>query len=148
MSPWRTLRIARGGGPFQVCTLAACLVVGLLLVVAPPPTTVQSAMPPLVQTCWQFGLIVAGVLGLAGAWWPGRFGTGLGVELAGVITMGTTTTMYGIAIAAIAGTTALAAGSFVSALAVASWWRTAQIIRDLRRAAQFIRERLLVVREQ
>lgn len=152
MSPWRALHVIRGGSPFQVCTLAACLAVGLVLVVTPPPVTVRSAMPPIVQNCWQFGLIAAGVLGLVGVWWPGRFGTGLCLELAGVITMGTVTTMYGVAIAAIAGLAALAAGAFICGLAVASWWRTYQIIRDLLRASRFIRERgserPIVVREQ
>lgn len=150
MTPWRSLRVVRGNNPYQVCTLAAALTVGLaLLCTSSQPSSIREAMPGVVQGAWEIGLIVAGILGLTGVAWRGRFGTALGVELAGVIILATVTTMYGIALFAVSPTAALAAGAFVVALAIGSWWRAWQIVRDLHRAARAIRDGTpLLVEEQ
>ncbi|MEU4781832.1 hypothetical protein [Micromonospora sp. NPDC023633] len=52
-------------------------------------------MPGPIQAGWESGLIVAGVAGLLGVVWPGRLSTGLGIELASVLMLGTITGMDG-----------------------------------------------------
>ncbi|WP_433553632.1 hypothetical protein ACQP08_10585 [Micromonospora zamorensis] len=71
--------------------------------------------------------------GLLGILWPGRLSTGLGVELASVLVLGTITGKYAVASAAMSGRQSIAATSFVAAVAIGSLWRAAQIAVDLRR---------------
>lgn len=123
-----------GRHPFEVVFLAASALVGLvLLVVDARPRSVTTAMPAVVQVGWDVGLIVAGVVGLVGVTWTGRLSTALAVELLGMFALGTSTTMYSIVLFAVSGWAALAAGTFITAIAVASWWRAGQIWADLRR---------------
>lgn len=117
--------------------LLASLLVGVsLIVLSTRPRSVAVAMPDLVQVCWEVGLVLAGVVGLTGVFWPGRLTTGLGTELVAMCILGTATTMYGVALFAVTGLPALAAGSFVAAVAVASWWRVGQILHDGLRIAR------------
>jgi hypothetical protein len=133
----RPVQITSGRHPFEVATLVAVLAAGVaLLATGDRPKSVTAAMPILVQATWEIGLIVAGVVGLAGITWRGRLSTALGVELGGVACLGTVTTMYAIALAVVTGTQAIAAGAIVGGLAVASWWRIWQIVADLRRIAR------------
>lgn len=133
----RPVQITSGRHPFEVSFLVAALLCGLTLLVAGQrPASVTAAMPGLVQAAWEIGLVVAGLVGVAGVTWRGRLSTALGVELLGVTTLGTATTMYAIALYVVSGLAAIAAGAFVTAVAVASWWRVAQIVRDLRRVAR------------
>lgn len=127
-----------GRHPFEVFVLAASAAAGAALQVSgtPPPASVQAAMPPVLETVWELGLIVAGVTGLIGVWWRGHPVTGLGVETLGVGALGTGMAMYTVAIAAYAGARGLSGGLFLGALAVGSWWRVAQIVRIIRRAAR------------
>lgn len=117
--------------------LAASAAAGVALTVAGTrPLSVTATMPVVVQIPWQAALIFTGVVGLVGVYWRGSLWTGLGVELVAVIGLGTATCMYAIALIAVSGAHAIAAASFVSAVSVASWWRTAEIVRDLRRLAR------------
>lgn len=126
-----------GRNPFEAAILAASVTAGMALLVADErPRSVTEAMPPLLQDTWEIALIVAGVVGLAGVYWPGPPLVGVGAELSAVVLLGTATTMYDIALFAISGWQALVAGSFLAAVSVASWWRSALIIRDLRRLAR------------
>jgi hypothetical protein len=135
--PRRGRHILSGRDPFEVTFLVAALVCGIALVVSHRrPPSIAAAMPVVVQEIWEIGLILVGIIGLLGIAWPGQTSTGLGVELCSLVLLGTTTSMYSISLFAISGTMALAAGSFITAIAVASWWRSAQITRDLRRLAQ------------
>ncbi|MDR7278943.1 hypothetical protein [Catenuloplanes atrovinosus] len=131
----RPLTVATGRAPFEVCTLLAALAVGTALHLgAVVPRSVSTAMPPTIQAVWATGLIVAGLVGLAGVAVPRRrLLVGLGLELAGIGVLGTTATMYAISLYAVSAAQALVAGGFVTALAVASWWRWGQIVYDLRR---------------
>jgi hypothetical protein len=134
----RPVTVATGRTPFEVTMFAAALLAGLaLLVVDTRPASVQLGMLPTVQVIWEFGLIVAGLAGLVGVGrrWP-VLSTGLIVEMLGVCVLGSVTSMYGTALFVISGTQALAAGSFVVAVAAGSWWRMAQIILDLKRAGR------------
>ncbi|MEO3930925.1 hypothetical protein ABGB07_44850 [Micromonosporaceae bacterium B7E4] len=126
-----------GRNPFEAAILAASAVAGASLIVAGQrPRSVAEAMPPLLQDTWEIALVLAGVVGLAGIYWPGLPLVGVGAELSALVVLGTATTMYAIALGAISGWQALAAGSFIAAIGVASWWRTALIVRDLRRLAR------------
>ncbi|GAB7039694.1 MULTISPECIES: hypothetical protein [Catenuloplanes] len=132
----RPLTLATGRHPFEVSTLLAALIVGVALQLggAVTPRSVSTAMPPTIQTVWAIGLIVAGAVGLIGLAWPRTaLLAGLALELAGVAVLGAAATMYSIALYAVSGAQAIAAGGFVSAVAIASWWRWVQIILDLRR---------------
>lgn len=132
----RRIQVA-GRHPFEVATLAASATAGLTLLIADErPRSVAEAMPPLLQDTWEIALIVAGVVGLAGVYWPGLPLVGVGAELSAVVVLGTATAMYAIALFAISGWQALAAGAFIAAVGLASWARASSIVRDLRRLAR------------
>jgi len=117
--------------------LAAAFACGCaLLAVDARPRTVTEAMPAIVQITWEVGLLVCGAVGLVGVGWRGHPATGLGVELGALMLLGSSTAMYGIALFSIAGLQATAAGAFIGAASAGSWWRSAQIVRDLRRIAR------------
>ncbi|MCW3842461.1 hypothetical protein ONA70_20390 [Micromonospora yasonensis] len=61
--------------------------------------------------------------------WPGQLGTGLGIELAAVLMLGAIAAMYVVAVLAVAGGQAVVAAAFVTAVAVGSWLRSAEIVR-------------------
>ncbi|TDC32455.1 hypothetical protein E1211_20795 [Micromonospora sp. 15K316] len=127
--------------PFEVAVLLAAPPCGVFLILLDVrPQSVTLAMPPPLQTGWETGLIVGGLVGLSGILWPGRLSTGLGIELAALLMLGSITGMYAVAIAAISGTRGVAAISFVVAVSAGSFWRSAQIVLDLRQLAQASRE--------
>ena len=126
-----------GRNPFEAAILAASAVAGASLIAAGQrPRSVTESMPPLLQDTWEIALVVAGVVGLVGIYWPGPPLVGVGAELSAVVVLGTATTMYAIALGAINGWQALPAGTFVGGVGVASWWRAVLIVRDLRRLAR------------
>jgi hypothetical protein len=126
-----------GRHPYQVCTLAASTLLGgvLLFDEVARPASVRTAMPPAVQWTWEAGLVAAGVVGLAGVWWRGHPITGLAVETIGIAVLGTVTTMYIVALIGVFGSQGVAAAAFLAGIAGGSWWRIAQIIVTIRRAA-------------
>jgi hypothetical protein len=129
--------ITSGRHPFEATLLIAAVACGgALLLSDSRPQSVVAAMPGVVQATWEVGLIVGGLIGLLGISWRGQLSTGLGLELGAIIVFGTTTGMYAIALFAISGRNGLAAGIIVAALSVASYWRSTQIVRDLRRLAR------------
>ncbi|MGW4465377.1 hypothetical protein [Micromonospora sp. NPDC004704] len=133
----RAVMIVSGRHPFETTLLLAAIVCGSsLLVVDTRPLSVTVAMPLAVQATWEVGLIIAGLAGLVGIRWRGQLSTGLGVELGAIVLFGTTTGMYALAVFAITGLAGLAAGTFIAAASIASYWRCYQIIRDLRRLAR------------
>jgi hypothetical protein len=125
-----------GRHPFEVCTLAASTVLGgvLLFYEVARPASVRSAMPPAVQWIWEAGLVAAGLIGLAGVWWRGNTVTGVAIEVFGLATLGTVTTMYIVAVLGVFGWQGLSAAVFLAGSAAGSFWRIAQIIRAIRRA--------------
>ncbi|MEV4628840.1 hypothetical protein AB0J90_21485 [Micromonospora sp. NPDC049523] len=132
----RPVMIVSGRHPFEVTLLLAAIVCGAGLLLADArPRSVTVAMPTAVQATWEVGLIIAGVAGLVGITWRGQLSTGLGVELGAIVLFGTFSAMYSLAVLAITGLTGLTAGTFVGAVAVASYWRCYQIVRDLRQLA-------------
>ncbi|MGI5522291.1 hypothetical protein ACQEUX_15240 [Micromonospora sp. CA-259024] len=131
------LRIRSRHQPYEVAVLVAAPVCGvLMLTLNVRPISVQTSMPTPVQVAWEIGLIAVGVGGLLGILWPGRLSTGLGIELASVLQLGTITGMYAVALVAMSGRQSVAATSFILAVTVGSLWRAAQIAVDLRRLAR------------
>jgi hypothetical protein len=127
------IQIRSGRHPFQITLLAATFACGVAqLTVDARPRSVTTSMPILVQNLWEWGLLVVGIVGLLGTTWRGRLSTGLGIELGAMFILGTSTGMYAIALFAVSGKAALTAGSFITAIAVASGWRAVEILSDLR----------------
>ncbi|MGC5286428.1 hypothetical protein [Micromonospora sp. DT231] len=119
--------------PFEVAALITTPVCGvLLLALDVRPPSVQLSMPEPIQLGWEVALIAVGVGGLLGILWPGRLSTGLGIEFASVLMLGTITGMYAVALVAVAGQQGIVAASLISAVVLGSFWRIAQIASDLR----------------
>ncbi|MCW3816371.1 hypothetical protein ONA91_18155 [Micromonospora sp. DR5-3] len=118
---------------FEFAVLVTAPVCGVLLIVLRVrPQSVEVVMPDAIRVCWEFGLIVVGVAGLLGMFWPGQLGTGLGIELAAVLMLGAIAAMYVVSLLVVAGQQAVVAASFVGAVAIGSWLRSAEIVRSLR----------------
>ncbi|MET7671655.1 hypothetical protein [Micromonospora luteifusca] len=131
------LRIRSRHQPHEVAVLAAAAVCGVLMMTLDVrPLSVQTSMPLPIQVAWELGLIAVGLGGLLGILWPGRLSTGLGLELASVLVLGTITGMYAGALVVMSGRQSIAATSFVAAVTVGSLWRAGQIAVDLRRLAR------------
>lgn len=139
----RPVQVTSGRSPFEVTVLAAALLCGVTLLVSDArPRSVTETMPSLVQSLWEVGLILAGLVGLCGiTLWGSQLAVALGVELGGVTILGAATAMYAIALFTVSGSQAVAAGAFITGVSVASWWRTGQIVRDLRRLAAVVEQR-------
>ncbi|MFG1652407.1 hypothetical protein ACGFIE_21010 [Micromonospora sp. NPDC049275] len=119
--------------PFEVAALVTTPICGfLLLVLDVRSPSVQLSMPEPLQLGWEVALIVVGVGGLSGILWPGRLSTGLGIEFASVLVLGTITGMYAVALVAVAGAQGLVAASLISAVPLGAFWRAAQVAADLR----------------
>ncbi|MFG2046773.1 hypothetical protein ACGFIW_05010 [Micromonospora sp. NPDC048935] len=119
--------------PFEVAALITTPVCGvLLLALDVRPPSVQLSMPEPIQVGWEVALIAVGLGGLLGILWPGRLSTGLGIELASVLVLGTITGMYAVALVAVAGRQGIVAASLISTVPVGSFWRVALIVADLR----------------
>ncbi|MFI6780247.1 hypothetical protein [Micromonospora sp. NPDC050276] len=131
------LRIRCRHQPYEITVLAVAPLCGILMMTLNVrPMSVQASMPAPIQVAWELGLIVVGVGGLLGVLWPGRLSTGLGLELASVLVLGTITGMYAVAVLIMSGRNAIVTISFVTAVTVGSLWRAAQIAIDLRRLAR------------
>ncbi|MEU5674061.1 hypothetical protein AB0B48_06635 [Micromonospora sp. NPDC049089] len=131
------LRIRSRHQPYEIAVLAAAPLCGVLMMTLNVrPTSVQTSMPEPIQVAWELGLVAVGVGGLLGILWPGRLSTGLGLELASVLVLGTITGMYAVALLVMSGRNSIVATSFVMAVTVGSLWRAAQIAIDLRRLAR------------
>ncbi|WP_433131656.1 hypothetical protein ACQPWW_10845 [Micromonospora sp. CA-240977] len=119
--------------PFEVAALITTPICGvLLLTLDVRPPSVQLAMPEPLQVGWEVALVAVGVGGLLGILWPGRLSTGLGIEFASVLVLGTITGMYAVALVAVAGRQGVVAASLICTVPLGSFWRAALIAADLR----------------
>ena len=73
----------------------------------------------------------------------GRIVTSLSVEAIGALVLGSAAAMYTVAVLALAGIAGAAAGGFTAAVAAGSWWRFAQIWRDLRKLDRALQAHLV-----
>jgi len=136
----RPIQVSTGRHPFEVAVLLAATIAGaVLLFIGLSPRSVANEMHPTVQQLWQIELLAGGVIGLAGCFWTGTLYSSLKVEAIGVFILATATSMYSVALATVGGSQAIVAGSFVASIALASWARVFQIVRDLRRATKAAR---------
>ena len=146
--PHRPIEIVTGRHPFQIASLGANVVVGLgLLITGEPPQSVTEGMPPHLITVWEAGLIMSGLIGLAGVFWPDypRNIRSLSIELSGIIFLSTILTMYAIAVFVWAGQRGLVAGGMAVGLTGAAVYRSAQILRDRRRLNSALQKGQVVV---
>lgn len=128
------VRVVTGRHPYEVAVLAAAPIAAVaLMATGTRPRSVSEGMRESVVVGWEIGLILAGLIALVGVWWPGKVRNSLAWERVGVFLLGTTLSMYVVAVFAASGTSAIVAGGFVGALAVASWVRVAQIWQELRK---------------
>lgn len=129
----RPVSVTSGRHPYQVAVHASAIACGVALAIAGrTPKSATEAMPGPVQGLWVVLLISAGIVAIGGAFWRGRAATGLRVELAGVLLLGGGTSMYAVALFAVSGMQATAAGAFLIGIAAASYWRAWQLGRDVR----------------
>lgn len=115
--------------PHELLLLAVSVVTGLAYTVgAPPPASVAALLPGWALHVWSAGLVVSGVVGLAGAlsrrWWS------LQVEQAGMLIGAASLIWYTAAVVPF-GWRALLAGAISVAWATANVARALQIRRDL-----------------
>ncbi|WP_435207946.1 hypothetical protein [Micromonospora sp. bgisy143] len=130
----RYLRIRSRQQPYEIAVLVTAPVCGVLMMgLDVRPASVQGSMPAPLQVAWEIALIMVGVTGLLGIMWPGRLSTGLGMELASLLVLGTITGMYAVALIALWSQQSMVASSFVVAVTVGSLWRAGQLVIDLRR---------------
>ena len=139
----KLLEITTGRHPFQVATVAACpLAAVAIIATGNHPSSLDAALPPPLADVWLVVLAVSGLGAQAGAFWPGELDTGLLVEGGGIAVLASMLTIYASALFIVNGTTAIGPGAFLLALAVAAWWRAAQIVRDVRKVWRAQREGL------
>lgn len=130
----KLLEITTGRHPFQVATVAACPLAALaILITREHPPSLDAALPPPLADMWLVALAAGGVTGLVGAYWPRELDTGLLTEGSGVALLASMLTIYATALFLVNGSAAVASGAFLLAIAVAGWWRAAQIIADVRK---------------
>lgn len=115
--------------PHELLLLAVSLVTGVAYTIgAPPPASVSALLPAWALHVWSAGLVVSGVVGLAGAltrrWWS------LQVEQAGML-LGAAALIWYTAAVVPFGWRALLAGLISVAWALANVVRAVQIRRDL-----------------
>lgn len=119
--------------PHQLLLLALSVLLGLAYTVAaPPPQSHAAEMPPWLVHLWSIGLLLSGVVGLAGVLLPFRIDRGLGLELGAMLLGAGALTVTTAAVFSFAGTQGLLGGGFGAAWALANLWRAGQIWRDLR----------------
>jgi hypothetical protein len=128
------VRITSGRHPYEVALLIAAPLVGAIVLLTDARSrAVTIAMPAPVRAVWVVLLILAGGSGLTGVFWSGRIEVGLSIEAVGVLVLGSSASMYAVAVLAVGGLPAAAAGGFTAAVSAGSWWRLLQIWGDLRR---------------
>lgn len=132
-----SIAITSGRHPYQIAVHVSAVFSAVAMVSAGEvPRSAQEVMSGPVLLLWVALLVLSGIGGAAILWWPGELRTALRVELGGVLLLAGGTSMYAIVLFAAAGLQALVAGTFISGLAVGSWWRAAQIVRDVRRVSE------------
>ncbi|GIH20668.1 hypothetical protein [Rugosimonospora africana] len=141
-----SVRITSGRHPYEVVLLTAAPVVALILTLTNTrPAAVDAAMPGPVRVVWVILLALSGLTGLTGVFWTGTgtVAASLSIEAVGVLVLGTAAAMYTVGIVAFTGFSGAAAGGFVAAVGIGSWWRLSQIWRDLRRFDQAVEAQLI-----
>lgn len=128
------LEITTGRHPYQVLTAAAGPLAALVIAVGgSPPLSLVTALPHPWTEFWLALLAVGGIVTLVGSYAHGELDNMLITEAGGVALYASMITIYAAALFLVSGMNAAAAGGFLTALAIAGWWRVGQIIRDVRK---------------
>jgi hypothetical protein len=119
--------------PMELMLLGLCLLAGLSSLLGnDPPNSVEQTMPGWLVVCWNVALTAAGLVGVVGNGWPGQFGTGLLLRIAGLLIASGPAAAYGVAALSFAGAVALFPAGLVLAFAVACVWKTRHLAQDVR----------------
>lgn len=119
--------------PMELMLLGLCLLAGLSALFGnDAPNSVEQTMPGWLVVGWFIALTAAGAVGVVGNLWPGQFGTGLLVRIAGLLIASGPAAAYGIAALTFAGAVALFPAGLVLAFAVACLWKVRYLTADLR----------------
>lgn len=132
--------------PHEIALLLACTIFGIAGLVARDRVTtpaMRAYSAPYLQM-WIVGLLVGGVLGLAGA--AMTSGTGMLLECAGMVLVGSL--LVGYSITAASNPAAVFAPIFMSFFGIASFWRAGELALDLRRAIRVARVSLAAARRR
>lgn len=130
MPSGQTVVVSGRHRPHEVLLLAVSLLVGLAYTVgAPPPESVASLLPGWALHVWSGGLLLSGLLGLAGI--VLRRSYAMQLEQAGMLLGASALIWYSAAVSTF-GWRALLAGAICLAWAAANTWRAVQIYRDLK----------------
>jgi hypothetical protein len=112
--------------PHQLFLMAVSLVLGTAYTLgAPPPQSLAALLPGWALLTWSVGMLVAGAVGLWGAW------RSLRLEQAGLL-LGAAALAWYVAAVAQFGWRALLPTAICVAWAGANVWRAGQIQKDLR----------------
>jgi len=130
----KMLEITTGRHPYQVLTAAAGPLSALAIAfTGSPPASLSRALPHPWTEFWLVLLAVGGIVTLVGSYAHGDLDDMLITEAGGVALYASMISVYAAALFLVSGANAAAAGGFLTALAVAGWWRLGQIVRDVRR---------------
>lgn len=129
-----TLAAARGRHrPHEVLLLAVSVYLGVIYAVgAPPPGSLSALLPLWIFKTWAVVLLLSGVFGLVGCFWPWRADVGLEVERGALVMQTGGLLLYTAVVFTFAGWPAMAAGAITVAWAIANGVRAAQVTRLLR----------------
>jgi hypothetical protein len=143
----RTLTQDRPTGPpnpFEACTFAACIMVGLATVIpSTRPASFQEVLPTWGLNAWGVLMFMGGTAALTGLYWPKNPMDGVLIKRVGLMTLGPLTIAYGIAGLATDPHTRFVAAGFAFSIGIACLWRTRQVtvaIRDFHRQLRGLRE--------
>lgn len=121
------------GFQFELLWAVVCLLVGLPLAsgLAPSPTSVNALLPSVLRVIWGMSLTLGGGLTLSGILWrhidASRFISGLYVERAGLVMLGTSAAVFVIVIWFYAGAPTLFVAAIYGAFIAACISRTKSI---------------------
>jgi hypothetical protein len=112
----------------EVFLLAASAFLGVAyLFGAPRPGSVQAVLPGWMSIAWALVLLVSGVLGLLGCYWPKRMDVALEIERSALTLQAAGMILFAAAVWSFAGLSGLATGIIVLAWALANLRRVYKI---------------------
>lgn len=127
------LLVRSGQNPFEVLMLCACAVAGAIGLVAPNASAnaITATLPHWEVLCWYSGLLVGGLVGLAGVFARGV--TSLFVERVGIILLACLMLAYALALFVQVGFRGILPALVTGLFAVACAVRFVYITTDLKR---------------
>lgn len=131
----RPVYLTPGRHPFEVCVLAACVLVGTAMSISGtrPPSMARGLPEPLL-TAWLILIAAGGLVALVGVYWRGDVADGLLVEVGGVCAVAAAMTLYSLVLlAANPWPNAIGSAGLLAGIAAGALWRTVQCVLGYRR---------------